>query len=96
MALKYFEVAGELQSFPDDGSLDDLITQDMVALTDEEVQVLRETASLALQALVYDRETLRAAAYRTEADPLFFKSQRGEATHEEWIAKVDEIRARFP
>ena len=38
----------------------------------------------------------RAAAYRVEADPLFFMSQRGEATVEEWQAKVAEIKARFP
>ena len=38
----------------------------------------------------------RAAAYATEADPLFFKAQRGEATTDEWIAKVAEIKARFP
>jgi hypothetical protein len=30
----------------------------------------------------------RRAAYITEADPLFFKAQRGEATMEEWQAKV--------
>ena len=38
----------------------------------------------------------RAAAYTTEADPLFFKAQRGEATMEEWEAKVAEIRSRYP
>lgn len=38
----------------------------------------------------------RAAAYKEESDPLFFKAQRGEATMEEWIAKVDEIRNRYP
>lgn len=38
----------------------------------------------------------RAAAYREEADPLFFKSERGEATREEWLAKVEEIRLRYP
>ena len=38
----------------------------------------------------------RAAAYTTEADPLFFKSQRGEATMAEWEAKVAEIRTRYP
>ena len=38
----------------------------------------------------------RAAAYAAEADPLFFKAQRGEATTEEWTAKVAEIKARFP
>ena len=38
----------------------------------------------------------RAAAYIAEADPLFFKAQRGEATIEEWQDKVYEIRNRFP
>ena len=43
-----------------------------------------------------EQEANRAAAYRTEADPLFFKSMRGEATTDEWTAKVAEIKARFP
>ena len=38
----------------------------------------------------------RHQAYINEADPLFFKAQRGEATMEEWQAKVAEIKARFP
>ena len=41
-------------------------------------------------------EADRAAAYAAEADPLFFKSQRGEATTAEWEAKVAEIKARYP
>jgi hypothetical protein len=42
------------------------------------------------------QKAARADAYRAEADPLYFKAQRGEATLEEWQAKVAEIRARFP
>jgi len=38
----------------------------------------------------------RANAYREEADPLFFKAQRGEAEVSEWENKVQEIRDRFP
>lgn len=38
----------------------------------------------------------RANAYTQEADPLFFKAQRGEILLTEWEAKVDEIRARYP
>jgi hypothetical protein len=38
----------------------------------------------------------RQRAYSMEADPLFFKAQRGEATTDEWTAKVAEIKARFP
>jgi hypothetical protein len=43
-----------------------------------------------------EQEAKRHAAYTAEADPLFFKSQRGEATVEEWTAKVAEIKARYP
>ena len=38
----------------------------------------------------------RAAAYKAEADPLFFKAQRGEATQQEWLDKVAEIQQRYP
>ena len=38
----------------------------------------------------------RADAYATEADPLFFKAQRGEAEIADWQAKIQEIRERFP
>lgn len=38
----------------------------------------------------------RADAYKLEADPLFFKAQRGEITQQEWLDKVEEIKQRFP
>lgn len=55
--------------------------------TQEELDADIANADAALKAA-------RAEAYRTESDPLFFKAQRGEATMEEWLAKVDEIKAR--
>jgi len=42
------------------------------------------------------QQASRAVAYRAEADALYFKAQRGEATEAEWLAKVAEIKARFP
>lgn len=41
-------------------------------------------------------QNLRKAAYAAESDPLYFKAQRGEATQEEWLAKVQEIKNRYP
>jgi hypothetical protein len=38
----------------------------------------------------------RRKAYEAEADPIFFLIQRGEATQEEWQAKITEIRERYP
>jgi hypothetical protein len=43
-----------------------------------------------------EQEAKRAEAYRTESDPIFFMSQRGEATAQEWEAKIAEIKARYP
>ena len=41
-------------------------------------------------------EAQRAAAYKVEADPLFFYWQAGEGTEEAWLAKRAEIRDRHP
>jgi len=38
----------------------------------------------------------RRKAYEAEADPIFFLIQRGEATQEEWQAKITEIKERYP
>lgn len=38
----------------------------------------------------------RKAAYREESDGLFFDYQRGDATKEEWEAKVKEIKVKYP
>jgi hypothetical protein len=38
----------------------------------------------------------REAAYKAESDPINFMYQRGEATQQEWLDKVAEIKARFP
>lgn len=61
--------------------------------------VVRDKTAEELQAEADARtakiEALRAQAYRNESDPLFFKAQRGEATHEEWLDKVAEIKARY-
>lgn len=43
-----------------------------------------------------EQEAKRHAAYTAEADPLFFKWQADEGTEEEWKAKRQEIRDRYP
>lgn len=42
------------------------------------------------------QQASRAVAYSNEADPIFFKSQRGEATEQDWLDKVEEIKLRYP
>lgn len=72
----------------------------VIQLTPEEIAQLQEQAEQAAQAeaqwKIDNATQLRQAAYQAESDPLFFKAQRGEATMEEWQAKVAEIKARFP
>lgn len=38
----------------------------------------------------------RLVAYEKESDPIFFKAQRGEATMEEWQAKIAEVKEQYP
>jgi hypothetical protein len=46
--------------------------------------------------LLAQAQANRQSAFQREADPLFFKVQRGEAPEQEWLDKVAEIRARYP
>lgn len=39
---------------------------------------------------------LRGKAYIAESDPIYFKWQRGEATEQEWLNKVAEIKTKYP
>ena len=43
-----------------------------------------------------DYSALRRAAYTAESDPIFFMAQRGEATQQQWLDKVAEIKDRWP
>jgi hypothetical protein len=46
--------------------------------------------------LLLEAVSSRQEAYRTEADPLYFKWQAGEGTEADWLAKRQEIRDRYP
>ena len=75
---------------------DDLEWLDTEQTQPTEAEIKAEVARLtALEPARIATEN-RRAAYITEADPLFFKAQRGEVTMEEWQAKIAEIKARFP
>jgi hypothetical protein len=43
-----------------------------------------------------EQEANRQRAYAKEADPIAMQMLRDEATKDEWLAKIDEIKARFP
>lgn len=81
---KYWLADGTKEEMHELGELpvDALLEKPVIELTIEQIDVAVTAA--------------RAAAYIVESDPLFFKAQRGEATNEEWLAKIAEIKARFP
>ena len=55
-----------------------------------------ESDEYELELKLKEVETNRRNAYRNEADPLFLKWQRNEATEQEWLDKIAEIKERFP
>lgn len=66
-------------------------TQNWVATeVDDEELVERQQAEFEKQ------EALRREAYQKLSDPLFFKWQRGEATKDEWLTVVSQIKDWYP
>jgi len=68
----------------------------LIAADDNGYPVLKDPPEPTQEEINAGNKFLRQAAYEKEADPLFFKFQRGEVTKEEWLEKVEEIRKRFP
>ena len=49
------------------------------------------------QAACYDEQKARRREdFVVQADPIYMKWQRGEATKQQWLDKVQEIRDRYP
>lgn len=62
--------------------------------TKEELDALWPEVESELASEIRDRK--RMVAYQQQADPLFFKWQRGEATEQEWKDAVAAVKTRFP
>ena len=57
---------------------------------------LEEIAESRWQAALANRDDELREALAREADPVFFKYQRDEATREEWLETVAAVKARYP
>lgn len=79
-----FENAEEMQRFA---------KEPMSPITESEAKELTKPTPEQIRA---EADAARKATYASEADPLFFKYQRGEATQQEWLDKIAEIKARYP
>jgi len=78
-----------------DGSTVEIFTDKVV-----ETQIVRDMTPGEIQNLKdqynNNQKENRLIAYESESDPLFFKWQRGESNQEEWLAKIEEIKQRYP
>ena len=59
----------------------------------EEIAALREAE---YQTALAARDQALREALAAEADPKFFQWQRGEASKEDWLAAVTDVKYRFP
>ena len=75
---------------------DDLEWMDTEQTQPTDAEITAEVARLTALEPIRIAEANRRAAYIAEADPLFFKAQRGEVEQQVWLDKVAEIKLRHP
>lgn len=73
-----------------------IITEGLPKLVDGVWNQTWQVTAVPVEELNQTVANLRKQAYIEEADPLFFKYQRGDATKEEWLAAVNAIKIRYP
>lgn len=88
---RFVEVQGEVIT----GSVVEIAATEIIETQTRRDRTPEEIASEAAQK---EQQTAfeRQQAYIAESDPIFFKWQRGEATEQDWLNKVAEIKARYP
>lgn len=92
--MKYFydEKSDSVFAFASDGSQNKYIPQGMKRISEEEAKRL---ANRPPKFSEEELDAMRKNAYMLEADPLFFKWQRGEISKQVWLDKVAEIKSRY-
>ena len=70
------------------------LSEDIEKPTFEELQLHWEDVQIEVATEAIRNQ--RLSAYREESDPIFFDYQRGEATEEEWLNAIQDIKDRYP
>lgn len=81
--------AGLIQLKPDEKIEGDYIVKKSKKELYDEGKISKEEYNLYI-------DELRQAVYRQEADPLGMQVMRGELDQSEWLAKINEIKRRYP
>lgn len=66
------------------------------ATYDEQVTLGDLTSEVAYTLKLRDCLSMRQSSYQMESDPIMAQYLRGEATKEEWLAKIEEIKVHYP
>ena len=74
----------------------EIITNAVTGVVTVREMTPQEVAALQPQITRVGQEAKRQKDFAAEADPLFFQWQAGESTEEEWLAKRQEVRDRYP
>ena len=92
LTLKYPDAAWELKGQVYEGL--NWLSEDIEKPTLEELQLHWEDVQIEVATEAIRNQ--RLSAYREESDPIFFDYQRGEATEEEWLEAIQNIKDRYP
>ena len=74
---------------------EDLVTGGVISEVPDDYQTPEQKAASDAQFNAQQKNS-RFAAYTIESDPIFFKSQRGEATNQQWLDAIAAVDAKFP
>jgi hypothetical protein len=74
---------------------EDLVTGGVISTVPDDYVTPEQQAALTAQFNAQQKKN-RFAAYTVESDPIFFKSQRDEATKQEWLDAVASVDEKFP
>lgn len=92
--MKYYKDPSNnaVHAYAADGSQDSFIHSDLIPISEQQAL---EIANQTKEPLTSEQiKQIRQQMFEKEADPLFFKAQRGEVTMDQWLAKITEIRSR--
>ena len=73
----------------------DQVTGGVISTVPDDYVTPEQQAALTAQFNAQQKKN-RFAAYTIDSDPIFFKSQRDEATKQEWLDAVAAVDAQFP
>ena len=80
----------------DDVFIETIVSGEVVLSEVSDDYVNPQVQALENAAYNANQSTLRAQAYPTDSDPIFFQWQRGSKTEQDWLDAVEKVKAQYP